>query len=470
MLTLTAFLLWSAIQDPQPTRVQVTLKDGAVLEGQVVQDTKDYLELRLDGNTVVGFERIRVAGIAPVAAVATGPVEPAAGAAQREEWYVLHDAEGRLVGRVQCTESRGARIRLAEEWEFADAGTRTEVSVVEVLDAERRPVSCFFRERTRAKDEERLRSERVVRAEVQGQELVVEHSSLLAGAKRRYPLPAGLRFPLELRASLRGTPALPESLAFPVFDPQREELLQVEYAHVPRRRILHEGKSLEVRELIRRQGRLASSEWLTATGSTLRREVNGSALVAVPSSEERARGLTQWQAALFPAALRREAQGRFALTLPNPNWTFLDGDDGQVRAVARGEGASASLLILDHLEKGLLLDSAADAVQRWFTLVQPEVRFVRRQPATVRQLRALCLEGTCDRVADGHAVEHRIALHVIATKAGFLALLVSAPKERFAALQDDFQRLLQGIEPDPEALRPPPADPVREASAPRNER
>src|SRR5438045_2703018 len=79
-----------------PRRDVVELRNGELLEGRIVLERGNYLEIELGPGATVGFRTTEVA------AVRRGAGEPAsvsAGASFAfDEWYTLHDAAGRPVG------------------------------------------------------------------------------------------------------------------------------------------------------------------------------------------------------------------------------------------------------------------------------------------------------------------------------------------------------------------------------------
>src|SRR5262245_11041927 len=134
-------LLWCAVlcQDPQvPTPAatpadqtaadaaaatahldQVELVGGEVLEGRIVLQRSNYLEIELGPGAVVGFRTTNVVAIRPGAGAAVAAV--AAPLPQRDEWFALHDGSGKAVGWLHstATPATDGSIALQEEWEFA---------------------------------------------------------------------------------------------------------------------------------------------------------------------------------------------------------------------------------------------------------------------------------------------------------------------------------------------------------------
>src|SRR5690606_11185593 len=66
----------------------------------------------------------------------------------------------------------------------------------------------------------------------------------------------------------------------------------------------------------------ANREWVDANLKIVRREIAGPALVAVPSSAESARSAVGVSS--IDSAIVAEADGRFALWIPNPGWQSVE--------------------------------------------------------------------------------------------------------------------------------------------------
>ncbi len=443
-------------QDPAPAsapgRDRITLKLGGTVEGTLLQDTKDYLEIRLDDGTVVGFERKLAATVERGIAASAAPVSPPARVAlARDQWYLLHDGEGKLGGRMHETCTLGEEIRIGEEWEFRDDKSTTEVTILEVLSAELMPLWCFYHERTRQNGDERLVSERIVRATVHGDRLQIERKTLLKDETRNYDFPHGATFPLAALERLRReviAGGLEERM---VFDPAREELVRRKFQQVLRRKVEHNGSTVEVREVRTGGEQGGNIEWCDASGKTIRREVNGPALVAVPAQAETAKGLQRFAGEVRQTALRREEKGRFGMWLPNPNWRFDDGlAAGQIRARAAIHSARVNLVLLENLDKDLSVDSAADSVQRWLELTDLDLRLERRSETQVRGARAVCLEAGIARFAASGPQRVRLKAYVFPALGRLMAFVAQAPAEDFGKLEVDFQRMLQTVEALPE--------------------
>ena len=356
MTSLFPFLLAALplAQDPAPPVAGndlVILRSGDELRGLVLVDTPTYLEIRVGSDTTVGIERAEVREVRrgeppPVASSSAAPAtEPTASAPSllvgRDEWFVLHDGEGRSIGTLHATLRTGddGEIKLAEEWEFVTERGRTQVTQLEALSADGVPSACFYHERSLVVGESVPRDERLVRGSYVDGQLKIVRTTLRGTEQAEYPVGGRLALPLSLRETLRQRPgSLGSAGTRMVYDPSRDELQQQGFVSGERRRVEIEGKTIDVRETRIGQGQNASAEWIDGSGRAVRREVNGPALVAVRAGKDVAAAMVANKAKAYPAAVLREAEGRFSLWLPNPIWRF---DKEQTPGQAPTSGKSA---------------------------------------------------------------------------------------------------------------------------------
>jgi hypothetical protein len=258
--------------------------------------------------------------------------------------------------------------------------------------------------------------------------------------ERELPWPEGATFPLLARQRHL---AAHTALAVPVFDPAIEELTAREFAADRQRTVAIDGRSVPVTEAVESAGSGRNATWLDASARVLRREISGPSLVAMPSTAELARGAVARGTAL-PAAFAAETGGRFGLWRPNPAWEVLPIGEGAVALRCDLHDATISLSVLDHLDKGTTLSAAADAVERWFRLLQPGARIERREWIKVRDRDALQLQAkgrTGDR-AEG------AGLVVVPWQDVYLVLRCSAPARALEELQPDFAAVIAHLELD----------------------
>lgn len=478
-----AFVVLLACQDPSPTSSSpaapaapqstpsldvIELKNGDTLEGRITAEVDGYIELTLGEGATVGVSTATVARVRRGAgAAAPGPQVPLP---VHAEWFVLHDAAGACVGWLRTTVSATAdgTYTIGEEYEFVAGRRRFQVTSLASAGGDRRPRTCYFRERQSepvlaslqlgvgdGSQQERVVDERIVEAKVEDGRLHVQHLDRHGRREREFAWPEGATFPLLARtqARLGGAPID----ALPVFDPATEEMATRSYDGSRRRRVVHDGEPTFVQEVAEASAAGRNSEWLDAQFHTLRRELAGPSLVAVPSSADSMKlavGATS-----IPGAIVAEAGGSFGLWLPNPAWAPREEQPaGQVALVCEAHGATVALSRLDHLEPGLSLDSAADAVANWFTLLHPELRLGARQSITVRERTAARLLADGRRAGAGW----RATVDVIPQRDRFVVLVCCAPAAAWDELAPDFAFLLRSIELEAQALAPRLQGPLAE--------
>jgi hypothetical protein len=476
-----ALLLLFACQDPaaggsppaSPAPLDlVELRNGDTLEGRITVEVDGYVELQLDAGATVGFSMAEVARIRRAAGGAA-PVTvgdlPAHG-----EWFVLHDAAGAAVGwlSTSVTANQDGGFTIGEEYEFTAGRKRYQVTSMATASADRRARSCYFRERISepvlatlssglldGSSQDRTVDERIVEAQVVGRILQIQHLDRTGRRERELAWPEAASFPLLARTLARSASRpLGDT---PVFDPAGEELVVRSYDGTRRRKVVHDGVTTTVQEVAEASTSGRNSEWLDGTFHTLRRELAGPSLVALPSAADSARlavGAVQ-----IPAAIVPEPSGAFGLWIPNPAWTRReDLPEGQVALLCSLHDASVALSRLDHLEPGASLDTAAEAVANWFALLHPELRLGAAIPLPVRDRQAI------QRVAEGRrgGVPFRATLDVIPQRERYLVLVCMAPVAAWDELAADFAFVRRSIELEAQSLAPRLQGPLAEKGKP----
>lgn len=476
-----ALLLLFACQDPAPGGAPpvrsvpldvVELRNGDTLEGRITVEVDGYVELQLDAGATVGFSTAAVAHIrrgAGGAAPATAADLPAHG-----EWFVLHDAVGDAVGwlSTSVTANQDGGFTIGEEYEFTAGPKRYQVTSMATAGADRRPRSCYFRERISepvlatlstglldGSSQDRTVDERIVEARVDGRTLRIQHLDRTGRRERELAWPEAASFPLLARTLARSASSpLGDT---PVFDPAGEELVVRSYDGTRRRKVVHDGVTTTVQEVAEASTAGRNSEWLDGTFHTLRRELAGPSLVALPSASDSARlavGAVQ-----IPAAIVPEPSGAFGLWIPNPAWTRReDLPVGQVALLCQLHDASVALSRLDHLEPGASLDTAAEAVANWFALLHPDLRLGAASPLAVRERQAI------QRIAEGRrgGVPFRATLDVIPQREHYLVLVCMAPVAAWDELAADFAFVRRSVELEAQSLAPRLQGPLAEKGKP----
>lgn len=467
------FLLLAICQQPLPQAPVgfdvIQLKNGNELEGRILKEIDDYIEIQLAEGTVMGIDRSMAAAIIR-AATAQREEEPVEDDDQlykrRDDWRVLHDGDGEPVGWLHETLTRGedGEYRIGEEWQFVNERRTTEMTFLEVLDANQQPVSCFYRERSRPRGATQVDAERIVMATVVDGKLEVARKSTHGKSTSEYERPVDLRFPLELRESLRHSgSSKDDAQGFDIFDPREEQLLRRSYKVGANRRVLHEGEVVTVNLLETETSSGQNVEWMDGLGNSLRREVNGPALIALPSTEELARHHAKERVQRFPKALQVSKDERFGMWLPNPSWVFGEEEfEDRIIAGAAHMDAMVSMMRVDQLAAGLALESGAEAVLRWLRLLYPGLSEANKGMINLRGVSGVEYRGSYSRPAPGtRSRTYFCQLVVLKVDEEFYAVTIHGPREYEEVLSRDMASILSRLELHRESIKPTLAGPLR---------
>jgi hypothetical protein len=471
-------LLSCCCQDPPPPPTApssldvVELKNGDRLEGRVTAQLDGYVEVQLGAGAVIGVSMAQVAAVHRGAGAPANAVVP--GLAPADAWFVLHDARGAAVGWLHAavTTADDGGFTISEEYEFQDGLRRYQVTSLCSADASWSPRSSYFRERVSEPvlglaglpadvtgNADRIVDERIVEATCRGDRLHVVRLDRAGRAEREFELVAGLTFPLLARARAKATgAAMPDT---PLFDPATEEMVVRSFDGSRLRRVAFDGKALQVTELVESSATGRNSEWLDASMRTVRRELAGPSLVAMPSDADSVRFAVA--GAAIPSSIVADAEGAFGLWVPNPAWLPRDGmPAGQIVLACEAHAASVALARLDHLEPGTPLQTAADAVANWFRLLHPDLVVEGRESVTLRDRTIVRL------LASGRPGPARVraTVDVIPHRGHYLVLVCRAPALAWDELAADFEFLQRSVEVEPQALAPKLQGPVAERQAP----
>ncbi len=430
-------------------RDSIELRGGEILVGRIVLERGSYVEIELQAGCVVGFRQEQIAAIRRGEVEPEAPVRAAVPA--RDEWFLLHDGAGASIGSMHRTVStdRNGLTQILEEWEFAQGERTCQITSMCRADAALRPVDCYFRERVLESallgspldpmaKQQRVRIERIVEARVDGARLTVARLSPQGRTERSLPWPDGATFPQLVREQpLRSKSG--QIVAATVFDPAVEDLRTVTFAGVRQRQAAIDGVVQLVDESVEQSADGRNVTWRDASGSVLRREVSGPALVAVRCSLETARNEVGIRR--MPAPFVAEASAAFGLWAPNPTWTASVAG-GSVSLRIDALDASVTLSRLGSLDAGASLDAAAQAVERWSLLTHPELKITSRAERSLRGVPAAQIE------AEGGvaATARRARMVVVASDHGFLVLRCSAPAGSWDELESDFEAVACRIE------------------------
>ncbi|MGC6488968.1 MAG: hypothetical protein ACON4Z_15070 [Planctomycetota bacterium] len=478
LTTLTAVLLQLPQEAPSPSpsaggAVEVALdvlalKNGDELVGRITAELDGYVEIEVEDGATIGVSRAMVKAVRRAARSASSR---AAVVRPEDTWFVLHDADGASVGwlHASVTTRQDGSFSVNEEYEFVNGVRRYQVTIRCTAAASGSGVRCYFRERVSTPrvtrqlavadplaSADRVEDERIVEAVARGD--VLEVSRLDGGGRSQRCLPwsADATFPLLARALARQSGACigPATM----FDPRHEQLSvqRVDGSGVRRLRINGVRQRVgEVSVTAADGATVQSREWLDASSRVVRRELAGPALVAVPSSAAGARAAVG--VGSIESAVVAEAEGRFGLWIPSPAWRAAAAlPAGHLALDCDVYAADVRLSLLDHLEPGTQLETAADAVGSWFSLLHPELAVHARYAATVRGRPAVRMEASDARNTA------RATLDVMPFGERFLVLICRAPAAAWEELAQDFAFVRRTLELDRAALSPEPTGPLRE--------
>ncbi|MFK7742895.1 MAG: hypothetical protein AB8H80_21465 [Planctomycetota bacterium] len=454
---------------------RVKLKNGDSLVGRITADLDGYVEMELEAGATIGVSR------ALVASVERNVVEAAKRAAvvrPQSQWFVLHDADGESVGwlHTSVTTSDNGSFAVNEEYEFHNGARRYQITSQCTADAAGHGQSCYYRERVSvpkharhhsADDDnmasaDRIEDERIVEATANGEVLAVQRLDGRGRTDRELPWSGDATFPLLARTLARQS----ADVVGPVrmFDPAHEQLVVRSFDGTGVRQMVLDGERRRVSvvaEFGDRAGQgdgrpsLGNREWVDANLRTVRRELAGPSLVAVPSSASTARssvGVHQ-----IDSAIVAEVEGRFGLWIPNPAWQSVEPlPPGHLQLACAAHDAEVRLMLLEHMDAGTQLSTAADAIANWFVLMHPELKIDSRRPVQVRGRDALRLS------ASDRRNRQKATLDVLPFEDSFLVLVCRAERTAWQELAEDFAFVRRTIELDAAALTPERQGPLSE--------
>lgn len=467
----TLLLLCTCWQDPQPGTPPaldvVELRNGERLVGRIRTELDGYLEIELEAGATVGISSARVQAVRRGA----GPAPAAPAVLPRDAWFLLHDGEGQAVGwlHASCTVDADRRVRVHEEYEFAIGARQYAVTSFAVGSADLTPHSCYFRERIRepvqlqvpnapAAQRDRIVAERIVEATSEGDTLRVHRRTDDGASERTLSWSGGGTFPLLAREQVRrGGGAGSRQL----FDPATEELVTWTFEAGRPRQVVLDGKPLAITELAEQGAAGRSAEWVDASSRTLRRELAGPSLVAVPSDADSALRLARAGHRIEPARVAEPA-GAFALWVPNPNWQVQPPMTGQIALRSALHDGLISVTALDHLDAGASLDTAANAVARWLPLVHVGMAPPTRSRGTVRDKTT---EHLVTLVGSGSG-QLRVEIDVVPAGERFLVLTCQCRQSASTELGADFAFVRRSLELGGPPAAPPSASGAATTSAP----
>ncbi|MEO0479234.1 MAG: hypothetical protein AAF196_07120 [Planctomycetota bacterium] len=440
----------------QRTVDRIVLKHGGVLEGRLTVDHPSYVEIDTGDGIVIGMdpadtlliERAQQRTDEASATAAKARVE-------RDQWSIIHDGFGTAIGwmhEVRRVETDG-RVRLSQEWHFREDTSRTEWSVVELWDADGNPLSGVFHEHTHdVRGRPERRAERIIRATIEGDEMIVERRTPGATTRNSYEVDPNLAFPLGARETIvrdvSGDVGLRDFL---IFDPAKDVFERRRYQLSGNRSIVAGSGRKQVRVLETHSETGVRIEWLDGAWQTVRREFAGPELVAIPATETEARDAVQAVRKVAPRSFQRDHSESVGLWLPNPSWRFTDEQvDGSVSAQC-DRGGLVTVARLGHIGTETPAVEAADAVLRWLHQAHPTLQLQDRHEREIHSSMGSEIIGEIREPGPKDPGRQTILVRVFRIDGEWFGLCAQAPVDHFDELQSDLDWMLDRVEQRPTA-------------------
>jgi hypothetical protein len=418
---------------------QVVLENGSVLEGTILSETEDSLEIALSGGGIVSIEKRRAVRI--VREPRPGP-EAAAPQPEKETevtWFLALDREGRLIGTRRVVRGPDdwhgrTAFRTEETWRLQSPGGEVLVSDLEWADAQGQPLGFLHRE-------EAPRRSIAIRGEVRGSKLRLERSGPEFKTVTDLVFPRGATFPRLAREGLREKElGSGRTITISVYDPREEAFEGRTFEFPTQRRPPLPGGDAPLFVLAERRGARRSEEWIDAARGTLLYEANGADLVARLCTEAEAASVHLEDLAPEPAADPTPEIGGIPIRSPHPGWARLASPTpGTVFLHERASGSLIAGFELEEPEPTVLVESLWLAFEsRLRQSVESYRRTGEPQPTRLDGLPAL------EFLFEGIGERGRVLGRAVVARApsGAVAFVVLAPEGAFDFASGDFARII----------------------------
>ncbi len=330
--------------------VRLKLKNGNILEGRVLKESKDRILLQMGPGQTVDLPRDRILerkGLIRSKAAQQSTTNTVPG---RDEWFLLHDAKGRSVGNLHVLlRSTPKGLHIEQQWTLYQAREKVLIHRIEECDKSFRPLSFQFREIVSQRSGEGFPRERLVRGRIQDETLFLEEADARGRTKRQLVFSSGTELPLTLKERLRrmgagqkGTPLF-EGPVFDtgdvVFEMRRYELqrgLPLAARFFGKKARTHNPPATRISW---KEGGARHSEWVSREGRTLLIEASGVELVGEPINPGLGKALQQQSARKsLPRVFRVKGAELYA---PDATWAFrLRGTAGTQAQILSPDGVT----------------------------------------------------------------------------------------------------------------------------------
>lgn len=442
------FFAWTALLGA-PDRI--VLHNGAVLEGEILSETADSIEIRIGEGQVVGVAKKSAKEIFrdPNRSKSPAPRETPSDASKvflGEERFLVEDREGRTVAalrllarREETSESRPQPgFVLEEHWLFPEAKETLRVSWIETLSEDLSPRELLYREETGV-------AGKLVLAKRAGERLEIEISGGPEKRKLTLPWDADCRFPLAARAQWRDqAQRATGEQSLSIFDPRLLAFDRRRVVFGERRAIEWQGEEKMVfffRATSESGG--AWEDWIDARHGLLRRECNGPDLVARHTKTEDFESFLKGEKLSGGERMLVDPLGRFRLRLADSHWKHDPGADAGSVLLLGKDGEKAAVLVLDGAARA---DSAASRLGSLERRLQSSLENYKREEKLV--MRTLQGRESCEfafTFEELRDAQRGLALIVPAGEST-LAILYSFSAKETLPIPAEWERLLARVD------------------------
>ncbi len=388
--------------------VRLKLKNGNVLEGRVLKESKDRILLQMGPGQTVDLPTDRVLQRKGLVRSKQAESSSTQAVPSRDEWFLLHDAKGHSVGNLHTLLRPTPKgLHIEQQWTLYQAREKVLIHRIEECDKNFRPLSFQYREVVSQSSGEGFPREHLVRGRIENESLLLEEADARGRSKRSLVFGAGTELPLTLAERLRqqsrqkGTPMFEG----PVFD-TGDVVFEMRRYRIQRNLPLNPrffGKQSRAHNppatrLSWKEGGARHSEWWSREGRTLLIEASGVELVGEPISPKLGKALRGQSAR---ESLPRVFQVKGAeLYAPDASWAFLlRGSAGtQAQILSPNHDTRAWSAWVRSPNPKLRLEGLAELRLRNFLLShsgwkQGKQRLIRQGPVSILETQVLDSKG-----------------------------------------------------------------------------
>lgn len=439
----------------------IVLKNGREIRGRIVEEREDAVKIDIGGGKMT-YRREQIASVQREGASApAAPTAPTGGAAtpvpdtigaRREEHFLLY-ADGARVGTRVFRASRLADVWMFEE-EIVHLDAKglpvREVRLVERADLGLRPISFQLREAESGSDGS-VRH-RTLSGEMRGGRLYLVRARDGIREKSDAAAPEGGRFPFALREEfLRAGAGDAPAVTAKSFDARVGAWEDVTYEDAGRRTVRLEGRSLDVRVILRRRGARTEHEWVQPDLAAAMGELDGEIVRALATSGgavARLRAGDAERATGADSAARTryvDPERGWRIGKPDPSWTFelpaVRGTGALLVVRNEAQFASVDVLFDPTARDGTTPEGAVEALLRTCRAASPDFTVVRSGWTEKNGART----GWFEAKATTKGEPTRTLARVLVRGGRVWRLLAACPDGAFDVLRPDLEKILDSF-------------------------